>query len=1187
MGRGLSSRLVLCICCLLFATLPAFAQKITGDVEGNVTDSSGAVVPNVTITVQNAGTGLTRTATTSNSGGFRVTDLAVGSYKVTATAPGFKSVVRPVEVATGSVTHSDFVLQVGQRTETIEVEGIAPLVDLSPNNNNYIDSEKIQEIPLNGRDFNSLLAITPGVQRAPGGGFLAVSINGSRTTSNNYFIDGMYNNDRYYGDSAVNQTGVVGIPATAFPPEAIEELSVQETPSAEFGVKGGAPILLGIKSGTNQFHGSTTWVNHSGFGDATNYFSKHSGCNQPGSCQPTNIHNNQFNATLGGPIIKDRTFFFGSFEGQRLKSLAVSQRTVPSQDDVSSAIADITATPGLSVDPVGQKLLNYFPIGAGGNEAFVAQTPTSASSNGFVIKIDHKLNTQNSITGRYFFGDSFQSAPSFAGLPAGGSNNPNLFNSVAPTRVQMIGLSWTMTRNNRVLESRLGFTRFSQIIDVNNKVNPADLGVDTGPLSATDYGVPYVYLAPLGYGGYIGGVQGYPITTRPDQTWDWSEHFSWVKGNHTIKLGGNFQRAYTNSLRNRARSGLLLGYYVGYAVSGATGQTIPAIQAAVEELLLGRADGANRNFGDTHRHIFQNSVGFYGQDDWRVRSNLTVTLGLRWDINGALGERQNIGSNFIPGQGLVHLGSGGISSLYNLDLGDFGPRAGFSWDVFGRGKTAVRAGYSLTYDVANFGAIAAPYTFARARAGAFSQPNLGPFSSFSVSVFGTAANPNPIDPASTCYNPDNPSATTGDFLCFSKGPVFGSNRSGSPPYDAFSIVRNFKTPRYHNYNVSIQEELARNNVLTVGYSGQRGQNLVIYHDLNASPIGSGTQGPTGLCLKPSDCDPYRPYAGQFSPDLRHVIQAANGATSQYDSLQVSYNQRNWNGLDTQYNLTWSKCFDLNSVNRGGAGDYPQINNSNPVGSTAAATPNYQDSRGLCDHDVRLNFNVGGVYSLPDIPKLGRWMGRGWQLSTIFTAISGRPYSLLLGGGSDPSGQGLTGSAIRAAWDGTSLHYNTRNPDEYVSEIFAREDQTDPCGVLGPTFVDPNDPTHTHHEGGRPVSPFYLPCAASVGSSRRNQIVGPGLAQWDMTLSKSTKITEKVSLQFRWEVYNLLNRANFHYFPNNTIGNCPSDSVLAGGVCAPGAAGFNNITKTSDVASGNPVIAQGGPRNMNFSLKLIF
>ena len=296
---------------LVCLSLPSLGQTITGTISGDVTDSSGAVVAGATITVQNLGTNEKRSAMTTRSGTFELPNLAIGKYKVTATAEGFKTLVQTAEVLTGAVTRAEFKLPVGQRAETVEVQGSAPLVDLSPNNNNYVDSEKIENVPINGRDFNSLLAITPGVQRDPGGGFLAISINGSRTTSNNYFIDGMYNNDRYYGDSAINQTGILGIPAVTFPPEAIEELSVQETPSAEFGVKGGAPILLSMKSGTNTWHGGTTWINHSGIGDADNFFANASGnCSGAGECKPTIIHNNQFHANIGGPIIKDKAFFF-------------------------------------------------------------------------------------------------------------------------------------------------------------------------------------------------------------------------------------------------------------------------------------------------------------------------------------------------------------------------------------------------------------------------------------------------------------------------------------------------------------------------------------------------------------------------------------------------------------------------------------------------------------------------------------------------------------------------------------------------------------------------------------------------------------------------------------------------------------------------------------------------------------
>ncbi len=707
--------LVLVVC--LGVSRPVLGQRITGDIAGEVTDSTGAVVPNVTVTAVNTGTNLSRSGVTSDTGAFRIPELPIGTYRVTASAEGFKSAVQTADVQAGAVIQASFKLTVGQRTETVEVEGTAPLVELSPNNNNYVDNEKIENVPLNGRDFNSLLAITPGVQRTPGGGFQAISINGSKVESNNYFIDGLYNNDRYYGDSAIGETGIVGIPAVLFPPEAIEELSIQETPSAEFGVKGGAPILLNMKSGTNTWHGSGTWVNHSGFGDASNYFSQG---------QKTPIHNNQFNATIGGPIVKDKAFMFLFYEGQRYKSLAVSSRTVPTPDEIQGAIDDITAN-GLTVDPVGQALLNFFPTDPSG--AIIAQSPTTASANTFGVKFDYRLNDKNSLAVRYIFGDSLQSAPPFAGLPPGPGQPADLFNSVAPSRAQMAGVSWTSNfGTNKILESRVGFTRFAQLLGIQNKIDPKSLGVDTGPLSPADFGVPYVYLLPLGYGGYIGGVQGYPITTRPDQTWDWSEHFSWVKGNHTIKFGGNFQRAYTNSLRNNARTGMLLGYFTYY-----TSMSGDPIQDSIEELLLGKADNANRAFGDTHRHLVQNSVGFYAQDDWKIKPRLTLSFGLAlrhlWQ---PARPRTTSPPISFPDAGLVQVGQG-INRLYNVDYKDFGPRVGFAWDIFGNGKTALRGGYSLTYDVPNFATLASPYSLAGASAGAFTQPNLG---LFSVSISG-------------------------------------------------------------------------------------------------------------------------------------------------------------------------------------------------------------------------------------------------------------------------------------------------------------------------------------------------------------------------------------------------------------------------------------------------------------------
>jgi hypothetical protein len=1111
---------------LLFALrcTPTFAQRITGDIAGTVSDSSGGVVPNTDVTAENTGTAAIRTASTNATGAYRITDLPIGAYKLSVSAPGFKTAVSTVTVSAGSLTTADFSLQLGQRTETIEVQGSAPLVDLSPNDTNSVDSVQIENVPLNGRDFNSLIAMTPGVQRAPGGGFLAISINGSRTSSNNYLLDGLYNNDRYYGDAALGQTGVLGIPAAIFPPEALQELSIQETPSAEFGVKGGAPIIMVMKSGSNSFHGTAQWVRHTSFADASNYFTKSAGCahaaGTPDPCAATPIRNQQFGGTLGGPIIKDKTFFFVFYEGQRYVSFSSRKQPVFTPAEVAAA----TAAVGASATPAGLNLLKLIPVDPSGR--FVAQLPTTDTMDSFGIKIDHRFNQRHSIAVRYIYGDSVQSAPSAGSLPPAAPNPQDLFNSVAPSRTQLAGVShvWNIG-NNKVFESRLGFTRFAQIIKVNdNTIDPKSLGIDTGPLSSADFGVPYVYFGPLGYGSAIGGVQGYPITTRPDQTFDWSEHLSWTKGNHGIKLGGNYQTAYTNSLRNRARTGLGFGYAPSYTNGGTA---ITKNVATLEEILLSKAENAGRNFGDTHRHMRQKAFGLYAQDDWKIRPRLTLTLGLRWELNTPLSEQNNIAANFIPGRGLVRVGNG-IDSLYNSDKTDFGPHVGFAWDVFGNGKTALRGGYSLTYDVANFGTIAAPYTFAGARAGAFTQPYQGVTSSNSVSL-GLVAPSSSVDPLVLgCTDPATNSAP--GFICYNGTPVFGSSPAGSPPFNAFSIAQDFKTPKTHNYNLSIQRQITQNQVFTVGYSGSYGENLVILRDLNASPI-------NGTGVRPYDTVFVNP---DGSPQFKHIVQATNFGYSHYNSLQASFVQRNWHGFDISYNYTFANCHDTNSVNRGGTavGAYPQ--KENPL--------DIADQYGFCDHDVRHNFNIAGLYTVPTLPAIPKLVGDGWAVATVFTGITGRPFTALIGN-SDPSGQGLsgTGSSIRASWDGTPITYNTRDPNKYVNETYAAD--------------------------GTPLSPFFIPAAGNVGNSPRNMLRGPGLEQLDMTIIKNTKIREQLTVQFRWEVYNVLNRANFAPFVINN--NVSSQSSFA------------TITSTPDVAVGNPVMAQGGPRSMNFALKLIF
>ena len=285
MKRDLSLRCVLFLLVIGFAAnLPLSAQKITGDISGTVQDSTGAVVKDAKITAVNVATGETRSATSSDGGFYRILELPPGNYKVTANAPGFKTSARDTQVAISMVTQSDFQLQPGQISETVEVEGTAPLVETTEDRlSTLFEGRQVADLPNNGRDFNNLLDGVPGVQRSPGGGFQSLNINGQRATSNNFAVDGIPNNDRYYGESSLGQAAISGTAAALIPLDGISEFNVESNPGVEFGVKGGSVINIGLKSGTNAFHGSAFWDRHTDAFDARNWFASpvHSVSPQP------------------------------------------------------------------------------------------------------------------------------------------------------------------------------------------------------------------------------------------------------------------------------------------------------------------------------------------------------------------------------------------------------------------------------------------------------------------------------------------------------------------------------------------------------------------------------------------------------------------------------------------------------------------------------------------------------------------------------------------------------------------------------------------------------------------------------------------------------------------------------------------------------------------------------------------
>ena len=415
--------------------------------------------------------------------------------------------------------------------------------------------------------------------------------------------------------------------------------------------------------------------------------------------------------------------------------------------------------------------------------------------------------------------------------------------------------------------------------------------------------------------------------------------------------------AYNRSVRNQARTTL--------TANGSTSRDVDALVG----LLLARFENAARSFGQTERHMSQTSIGLFINDDWKITSRLTLSAGLRYELFSPVKEQDDLATNFYADRGLVQVGQG-IDRLYNSDKNNLGPRAGLAWDVMGDGRTSLRTGYALTYDSAQIGVV---------HPGLFSTPSLGVFR------VALAQTPRfaPESPQATCVDPNN-SAAGGDYICLQPGvPVFGNSPTGAPPFNIFRVPEDFQLGRYHYFHATLQRQIGSANSATVSYVGSRGQGLVWRKEINAPALGSATTSP----------DLLRPFRAQF-PQYRSIVEYTNDSKSWYDSVQLSFRQNAWHGVNTQYNYTWSDCKDYNSGNR----DTAVAQASNPYDPS--------QNKGPCDFDIRHNFNVGGSYEVPKTSQAGGPL----QIGVVFSALSGRPFTPGQGT-TDPSGQGI--GVIRA------------------------------------------------------------------------------------------------------------------------------------------------------------------------------
>jgi outer membrane receptor protein involved in Fe transport len=1136
---GVAAAAVCAFVLALLAAVPSYAQTFRGSILGTVTDASGAAVVGATVTIHNVATGIDRSTQTNVDGSYLVPELQIGSYDVTVEMNGFqKTVTKGVVVDVASEKRIDAILRPGQVNQQIVVQGEdLPQVDTTNDTlGGTLTQNTVKDLPVNGRDYTKLIYLTPGVAGSPDqisdspGSYGTFSINGARGRANNFLLDGTDMNDGYRNDPAINEAGVFGTPATILPIDAVSELKVLSNYQAEYGRNAGAVVNIVTKSGQNQIHGDAFEYFRNNALDARNYF------NFVGT-QQAPFHNNQYGAALGGPIIKDKTFYYVDYEGQQERVGTVSVATVP---DPSCLVAS---------NPVIQALLAHYPnndpwplpnLGVSANCEGSASVvaPSFNKLTSLIAKVDHNINQNNIITGRYYFGDSVQSFPLAL---TGGGILPG-FNTYTPTRVQLVSISYVRVLSpTKVNEARLGWNRFAEgFFPQDQSFQPSSVGLCAASSTAgctgavtSNQGLPVINVGDF---SQLGASHSDP-RHRVDSNWQALDNFSWKVGKHDVKFGYEYRRTSIQQ-------------FFGVNFRGELDFN------TLDDFLAGNVtNGGSQSLGDSIRHTYQNNHGLYVQDTYQLNPRLTFDYGLRWDYFGVVGEKNNLFTNvtnFDPvGQTvtLTQLGQPGLRQVYKPDYKNFAPRLSVAWDPFGGGRTIVRAGWGLFFDAISQDVFLGelPYNCAFCPGVAYNPAGPAPIST--VEALGSIAN---------------------------GAPVFAAP-SGSPSGNIFAINRNLPTPYLENYNLNIQQQIASKVVLQVGYVGSQGHRLYHYLDVNqpgqaaitafdvafAQANTSSTGAPCYPSGGPGCISSFgvptnfvnNPYGAEY------INQLQADARSNYNALQTSLRVNGWHGVTSIVNYVWSHSLDTASDSF----DF-EPNASQPNNST---NPNreYGDS----NFDIRNRFTWIFAYDLPHMG--GNWqkLKNGWGLNSAVTLQDGQPFQLNYNfeGDFSGSGEGFDRPDVVGP-----VQYNFSNPSQFLNlSAFAT-----PCTPLSGTAL-----TAFEASGDGPDQ-NCVPGTRHFGNEGRDSLRGASFKQWDFAIYKNTQITERLGMQLRAEFFNLLNHPNFsNPFLPAFIADAGQQGIGTNGVSQ----GFYNLSATGDVGIGNPFLGGGGPRGIQLAAKFSF
>jgi hypothetical protein len=1082
---------------LLFAAI-APAQTSRGTISGTVYDPSGAIVTDATVKVDQANTGFTRSTATTSAGLFSFADLPSGVYTVTVSHAGFATQrIQQVGVEVAKTTSLPVTLSVASQTQTVEIMAAGAAIETTQSAlNSVVLSREIEDAPLNGRDYRQLLQLTPGYN-------IQSSQNGNRANQNNWQIDGVDNNDFWHNSEAVNQGSISGLAGVLLPLDSIDEFNQQSVGGADYGRNPGSMVNVVIKSGTNLWHGSAYYFHRNDAVAKPNPF------NPPDA--PSKLRNHNFGFSVGGPIIKDRAFFFLSMEGQRFIAGNAIQATVPSAAWVANATALLNAH-NVPVNPtMVATLQNLWPSSITSAPAsspnFSSTDPNNYRSNNGVARVDWAINTTEHLFLRSIIGSG--DATAYAGSVYG-----EYFQSV-PSRQENWAVVLNSTLTHRMVNQFLfGVNYFLQNFDDNNHTqNPPSWGFNTGVTSA-NFGSPNIEIN----GFRHGGVGETPALGRTDTTWHITDDLTYTLGGHTLKFGAEFRRAklFVHYLRN-TRGSFLFDGTVGPWAPPPGSPDGPTPEESLADFLAGYIAPTNGGIatGDPRRDYYVNSVFGYAQDNWQVTPRLNLTLGLRYEYNGPMYDPSHTISTFLPGatsllNGLAYPGRAGspIGTLYPKDLNNVAPRLGFAFTPSRGGKTVIRGAWGVYYDIPN--------------------GNLIIDNRASPGGRGVSRNPGPAD-LNPVFDISNPASITVDPN--GAAPIFGSI-TPQPPFTAYGVDQRLRSPYVQNFSLNIQRQVTSTVLFQVGYVGSQGRKLITTHNINLPP-----PSPTPY----ADFQAARPFNAEF-PNLAGITEISSISNSNYNSLQTLLRTSSWHGLSGQLAYTWSHALDELSTPR----------NNRPTDNN-----NLKANYGNADFDARHNVSAYLLYNIPQFSHSIPRLTKGWELSTLIAYNSGFPFTVYSGLGSTTTGSNTGNSLDRA-------------------------------NLIGDPFrgiVQPANPSGLLINGVQWINPdaFASNDPGTFGNTRRNQFYGPRFKTVDFSVIKNTAITERVSVQFRVEMFNLFNILNLA--PPG--GDSPvATQAPAATRITDGPGSFGVITSTLHQPDA-PGLGAGEPFNVQFALKITF